>query len=809
MAESRNYEFLQPLVTGWLGKIEQSRLHKKPFDDVAQQCDAFFSSTTGFMWDPQFQRRYMRGKLSPKFKMTMNKAFELVALFGPVLYWRNPQRVIKPRQMLQLEPELFGVDQQAMQQLQQFQQMQQQQPGPPPPPQVQQQMMELQMAQQMFQQAMQEQQQRASVDRARAKLMELYLNYTPWEQPGGGLASHAERAITEALVKGRGCLWSQPYSMPGSRRVLTGSFFDSVDNLFLDPDADSPDFRDGCTWIAKRECKPTWEVERDFNLPKGSLEGRGQHESAESQGERLGDDMHKLRRKQGQTYDLITYYKIWSRGGVGARLTGVNTGLKDAFDKVVGDYAYIVVAPNVPYPLNAPSEVVRKASDDEVSNLFQWPFPTWTDDRWPVAFLDFYPKPGSAWPIAPMAPGLGELVFINVMVSHLANRIWSSSRDLIAVLKSAAAEVKSAIEDGKDQQVIEISEVHSDIRQIIQFLQQPQTNFDVWQILDRMMEIFDKRVGLSELLYGLNAGGTQSRTATDASAKREMVSVRPDHMASKVEQWMIDAANLEKFAARWFVEARDLQGLFGPAEQFLWTRYVNDEDPEIVVREMKATVAAGSTRKPNKDRDTHNVNTIAPSLVPELSKHADITGDTNPLNRFFTLYGEAIDMDMSGLQMGPRTPAPPPPEVQQQMQQQAEMENAKLQAEVEVKRIEAQLKQIEMQIKQLEVQGEGQELQQKERQAQMELQFDQAEHQQEMQQKREEMMLDLELKRAEMQFKLAQARQQAALDQQIAQQQGALQLATAEAQAEQKIKAAKAMPKPAAGKNGQKTGSAA
>jgi hypothetical protein len=47
--------------------------------------------------------------------------------------------------------------------------------------------------------------------------------------------------------------------------------------------------------------------------------------------------------------------------------------LSRAFDQVVGDYAYIVVMPGVPFPLNCPSEVVRTASDSEVQKRFRWP----------------------------------------------------------------------------------------------------------------------------------------------------------------------------------------------------------------------------------------------------------------------------------------------------------------------------------------------------------------------------------------------------------------------------------------------------
>jgi hypothetical protein len=68
----------------------------------------------------------------------------------------------------------------------------------------------------LYQQFQQENAQRGPSMTRSARLLEMYLNYTPTEQPGGGLATHASDAITEALVKGRGCLWPRPYFMPGS-----------------------------------------------------------------------------------------------------------------------------------------------------------------------------------------------------------------------------------------------------------------------------------------------------------------------------------------------------------------------------------------------------------------------------------------------------------------------------------------------------------------------------------------------------------------------------------------------------------------
>ena len=213
--EGRIEDYLRPIVTGWLGKIELGIQHKKWFQDISDQCMAFFSASSGFMWDPKFKNKYLKTNTSPRFRMTMSKAFELVALFGPVLYWRNPQRTVRPRKKILLRPELFGPDdmeqtvqqqqqlqqqmQQAQQQMQQFQQQMQQQMQQNPQAaqqmqqqgmQMQQQVQQLQMqmqelapkvqeveeAQNLYNEAMMDQKATSIKDEARANLVESYLN---------------------------------------------------------------------------------------------------------------------------------------------------------------------------------------------------------------------------------------------------------------------------------------------------------------------------------------------------------------------------------------------------------------------------------------------------------------------------------------------------------------------------------------------------------------------------------------------------------------------------------------------------------
>lgn len=712
-------EFLRPLVKGWLGVIKESVRHRKGWDEIAAQCQNFFAGATGFMWNSQFQSKYIRGSIAPRFQITLQKAFELVALFGPSLYHHNPDRVIKPRKELEFGPEVFGGQEE------------------------------------LFQQAMQMQQMRATDDKIRAQLMELYLNYTPTEQPNGGLARASMQAITEGLVQGRGVLWPEAYEMPGSSRKLTGCFWDQQSNLFYDPDANS---LDEAWWVAKREIRPWWEVEREFNLPKDSLKDYASNESLSHRGASIAnDDLYSVHRQAGHTNDLIVYWRIWSKMGVGARIRGItDTDSLRELDRACGDHCYIVVAEDVPWPLNAPSERLKGEVDEEIEKRFRWPIPFWRDDKWPFALLEFYPNPKSLYPIAPMAPGLGELSYLNIFVSHLAGRIWSSSRDFIAVAQKSLKEIEPILKAGEDLAIIPVGQVTKNINEVISFLQQPNVSFDAWQIVDRLSILFEKRTGLNELLYGNNPGGTQERTATGAQAKERMTQIRPDYMATQVESWMEEAADMEKFCARWYVEGQDVRELVGDVGALLWDEKVVNTDPEIVVREMRATVAAGSTRKPNREKDAENFRGIASTVLPLLDKHADVTGDTGPVNAAIRLWGESADQDVAEFEMGPRQQQPPDEQTQQMQQQQMQLEMGKLQTDVQKGQLDVQKGQLEVQKTQSEAENTAQKLamEQQQREADVALKG------QDMQLKAAETELkgqELQLKAAETQLKAQDA----------------------------------------------------
>lgn len=810
MLRLEGYHPLRSLCTGWVGKIDKARENRKPWLEISDECMAFFSAATGFMWDPKYKNKFFGGSTgnpNPKFRLTVAKAFEVVALFGPTLYWKNPQRTAVPRKFIEIPPELLarmlGIDpeqaQQLQQQAQQFQQQQQQgppQPGQPPqqmPYQLQMQLMQLQQAQQQMQQ-MQRQRGVEEQERGfRAELMADYLNWTPNEL---GLHRHSELAITEGLVKGRGVMWTERYIPPGSNRMMVGTFRDRPENLYIDPDAEMTDGTiNSAWWIAKECCEPAWKLERSRRLPKGILEKAGSFESATSQGERQGDRDGQTRRNQGQTNDMVRYWKIWSKMGVGGRFTDTVGPLKDAMDRICGDYCYLEVVRGLPFPLNFPTDKLMEATDADVKQAFQWPIPYWRDARWPCSLLDFYPHPDRPWPIAPLAPGLGELKAINHLMAHLCNRIWMSSRTLIAVLESASDKVKQILAKGEDLAILPMEEVSANINELIQFLQHPEVNKDVWTILSSLMDMFERRTGLTELMYGLGPRGAGIRSATDASNRQSMVAIRPDHMASKVEEWQTEIAQREALAIKHEIEGRDVRDLMGELGAQLWDKFIAEADFEKIIHDVEFRVEANSARKPNKDRDVENINQALPIFLSFLQEYAQQHGNYEPYNWLVKKWGKAIEEDVEGMLIPPPQPPPPDPQVQIE-QQKLQLEGQKLQ--VETKKIEqeaqaeAQQGQMDMQKAQMDMQAaahkgqlEQQKAQMEIEKARMELEMEQARFEAEQVQTKQSHQLELFQDQETHEQEMKQARQEAALKAETAKQQAALKATAARQQAKQ------------------------
>lgn len=674
---------LREVCEVWRSLISSAGKHRQHvFGDTADLCMRFYVDSHDFIYDRANERTKLVGSEvpAPQFKATVNKVAELVQLFGPHLYHRNPYRRVLPRRvelsdaalrLLHPEPDLNPM----------LAQMD--------PAAYQQQMMIAQFVQQMRQQTVMQRQKKSDAAKVAAELQGLVLNYLPNEF---GLKQESRLAIDESLISGRGFLLHEMHSPPGDKRLwLPKSSFVSWRRVYIDPDATC--LRDA-TWIAVEFEEPYWEVEREFGLPSGSLQKYAKSESSNRSAaiESSGESRAKWDRSRGAARDLVRYRKVFSKAGMGHRISSPKNDAaanlrQERYREVLeqfGDHCFLVVCDDVPFPLNLPPEVQNADLDipenhEDLMRRVRWPVPFYQDEgQWPVSELDLHPVPGDLWPMAHLAPALGELMFLDWVMSWLMGRIQFTGRALVAMAGHVTEEVEDRIRQGADLEVIKLSGLNRSIKEAVEILTFPEVNPDVWRLVDIVSAMFDKRTGLTELMYGMS--GKQMRSASEAQLKEERTSIRPDDMADRVEDWQTVVARKEAIMLRKATPPQSVAGIFreeyDPTGQAggpmgggqpvvgelarLWGELVyRPDDDDAVFREYDYEIGSGSIRKPNIERDQSNADMAAQMWLPLLQQHAMNTGDYGPLNNFSAHWAEAHGLPKELLALAP--PPPPPP----------------------------------------------------------------------------------------------------------------------------------------------------
>jgi len=204
-------------------------------------------------------------------------------------------------------------------------------------------------------------------------------------------------------------------------------------------------------------------------------------------------------------------------------------------------------------------------------------------------------------------------------------------------------------------------------------------------MVSEVMDLIDKRTGLTELIYGLS--GRQLRSATEANVKSENMAILPDEMASRTEDWLSDVARNEMMAARWMLGPQDVQQALGPAAAMVWQNQIMTSDVDRVVRDFDYRIEAGTARKPNKNTRIQNLNEFGKVGMGVFQSLLQ-SGMPQPFNAFMKAWGDANDMDVDEFmiqfpQPDPNQPQPPSEEElkAQALQQEMQMDVAKFQQE--------------------------------------------------------------------------------------------------------------------------------
>lgn len=661
---------LHPLglvVAAWLEKLKLARKHKdENFGKWAKEALQFFDGAHDFMWDDKASGPGGGGAnilsqgsntWKPRFRMTYNRMFEAVALFGPALYFRNPTILCTPLASPEVSPEALGIDTQDPEQVQ------------------------------GYQMAIWQQQQ---LQAGRSTTASCYQSYLNWLQQVTDKKRQARRAITDALITGAGYLESSLESDETGKLRLPRSMYVSSKDVLKDPDAE---YEENVMWMSVTCIEPVNIVEERYGLPAGALRGHLQSYAAESENGQKRRDF----KAKGGTHDLIEYTKIYSKNGFGGQLrpqAGVSGSSPQAaaFDtSVFGKNCLIVVAEGVPYPLNLPPHVLEDSDQEAAFYAAQWPTPFWQEINkplaWPLSELRFFDKPGCIWPVSLFKSVAGEMKFINWCLSFLADKAASACQTIMVMAKEAGAEIQSQLTGGSaPYSKIELSQLMGlKPDDLVRFLQAPEFPQSIWMVVKEIDEKIDKRLGLTELIYGLSS--RQMRSAAEANVKGDQISIRPDDMASTVEDWFSLTVMKEAETARFHLGGQDVSLVLGPLGAAAWEYHSQSTDPDAITSEYTFRIEAGSSRKPNKEAKTAQLQEFGQYALPVFQQLA-ATGQVGPLNAYLAEVAKSMDLDP---QMFASEPPPPPEQQPPSPEEQARM--AQAQQDMQVQQVKLQMDQ--------------------------------------------------------------------------------------------------------------------
>lgn len=725
---------IRQLTHGWVKLLEAAYDYKQDkFGNDAEEALRFFGSDHSFIWEKNPKSNAAKElQDNPGFSMTYNIVAELVQIFGPYIYHRNPDRQAKPVKPLEFPREAI-VDPVVEYQIQsistQLQEAVMQAAGPfvdaymqngMPPEQAQQQAMQQAM---MLPQFTEVQQQLAELNQeyssqvsqydqmiatqkkslakksAKSLIMERLLNYTPREL---NLREHSRKVVDETLIKGMGTWWTELYQTEDGQ-TLVGSFFDSIDNYLSDPD--SAEYEDSM-WVARKRCEATWKAESKFDLPPGSIKGNASSRSKANskKNDAAANNIWKPAVEQessADSNDLVVYWEIWSKMGLGGRLKGMPPEVKDKFEDF-GDYCYLVICEDCDYPLNMPPDAIFEKDSEELFADVSWPIPFHKDGEFPCTPLSFHWVPNCPYGMSHIKPAIGELKFLDFAMSHLARKMRTASTDIIGVIKGAGDDIKEALRDttnaASGYKIVEIeSHYGKNIAEMFSFAQVPPFNGDVWNVVTAVAARLDRRLGLNDRVFGM--GGTESRSAADSKNKQAAFSIRPEDMANIVEERASILCRKEAMAIAWFMDKDDVAPIIGEEAAFLYDQLIyNQENPLDIVREYDYCIVANSIRRPSRETDQENFASLLQMALPAATQYGMQSNNYEPLNKLFRQADTIYLMD-GGVQFTPIQPPQPSPEEMQAAQIQKDIAQLTLQAQLQqAKNIEAQSRLAELQV---------------------------------------------------------------------------------------------------------------
>ncbi len=379
--------------------------------------------------------------------------------------------------------------------------------------------------------------QQIELSKARNGLMVEYLNYTPEEC---GLYEESVRAINESLPYGAGVLWTGFDEKKG----LVTSAYDSIKNLYLDPDATSD--KQSRFKIRKRQ-SVRWELMDQFPDKATQI---------------LKIKADSQRKSQmGKSNDLVSWYEAWF-------MVGLHRYADGKLSQTVGEDGIPVQATDQP----------RKyffTEDGLYLGEGKWECPLFLDNLWPCEMVSFIDDQDSIYPVSPLRAALPFQRALNWLFIFYMTKIRFCSRSIFAFLDDPAAEMgsdsKKMLEMFDDLPIVSIRADSSKtkLNDIFQQLNLDPgiENFErAHAILKRE---FQEHSGVYDILH-YGESETQDRSATATNFKDKTSKTRINYRLDRVIKWQGRIARKEAMYARFIHTPEQIDVILGQGAGALW-----------------------------------------------------------------------------------------------------------------------------------------------------------------------------------------------------------------------------------------------
>lgn len=634
------------IIQTWIQAIRCGiEAKEKQYLPEAEMCETFYGGDQKGIYSSEFTSdigitNTTPGKTSgidgntprrPMFNVRDNAAAKAVQIFTPMFLNGELQVSVDANKPFIPPPQLFGVIGDPNQ------------PQPLPPendPQALQNYVQQEMARQQYFAATQ-QAEIEYLDRTyRSSIIESTLNYLNKEL---NIKEEARPAIRDWIVRGMGFMHTEMMPMPNGTGNLPSAVYMDDDRIVIDPDARR--LRDA-KWVAIKCQHQPWEVARLYSA-YGITERDLKPMSASYVGNRISETGGL-----GKENNVFTYWKVFSRCGIGARLKPINSRdpVFDQLDQALGDYCYLVISEGCPYPLNLTPYVEDMALKSGGLGAFQvvtsWPCPFYhdPDDPWPFTAGWFHDRKGSAWPKSHLSFAIGYLNFMAWILGFVAEKAYRDSRGVWIVDAEAADKLVQWMKNGQDEEILRITRGvdGGKVADMIEFINGPEFDGTLVTLYEFMKREYQDMTGITDLLQGQM--DRQMRSAEEANVLQSAANLRPQDMADKVQAWLGRVMRKLAILARYSSTGQDLQPVIGTLGAMAWDSGIKTSNMADLFREATYSVETGKGRKPDVNTELDNINAAMQFVFPPMMQAYQMTGDPTSVNGVLQVWGEARNM---------------------------------------------------------------------------------------------------------------------------------------------------------------------